>query len=211
MARSNNQKAKILYLERMLRTTGENRTMTMQEIIGKLSEYGISAERKSIYDDMEVLRSFGLDVKYRRERPGGYYVAGQTAEEPSAVKKEEPEKTSGKVQESREAQEPRTAQEPAPDRESWKKMDGACRNTKKSLKLLCETGIRKKVEAYFGKDGEYKDKAPGYFTVSAPLLEGPAFYGWLAAQGKKVHILKPKKAAQTYRDYLKMLAKEYKG
>ena len=33
----------------------------------------------------------------------------------------------------------------------------------------------------------------------------------MAMMGKDVHILKPKKTAASYRDYLKTLAKEYKG
>ena len=53
MAKGINQKGKILYLEKILRETGENRTCTMQDILGRLMEYGIHAERKSIYDDME--------------------------------------------------------------------------------------------------------------------------------------------------------------
>ena len=54
MAKSYNQKGKILYLERILQGTGENHTVSMQEILDELTEQGISAERKSIYDDMEV-------------------------------------------------------------------------------------------------------------------------------------------------------------
>ena len=57
MAKSTNQKAKILYLEKILQGTDETHPCTMQEILGRLQEYGISAERKSIYDDMEVLLS----------------------------------------------------------------------------------------------------------------------------------------------------------
>ena len=52
MAKSNNQKAKILYLERMLQETGEHCTLSMQEILERLGEHGINAERKSIYDDV---------------------------------------------------------------------------------------------------------------------------------------------------------------
>ena len=76
MAKSMNQKGKILYLEKILRETGENHTCTMQDILGRLMEYGIHAERKSIYDDMEVLRSFGMDIQFKRGKPGGYYLAG---------------------------------------------------------------------------------------------------------------------------------------
>ena len=73
MAKSYNQKGKILYLERILQGTGENHTVSMQEILDELTEQGISAERKSIYDDMEVLRLFGMDIRYKRGKSGGYY------------------------------------------------------------------------------------------------------------------------------------------
>ena len=48
-------------------------------------------------------------------------------------------------------------------------------------------------------------------ALFAASSKGPKFYGWLAMMGKDVHILKPKKTAASYRDYLKTLAKEYKG
>ena len=76
MAKSRNQKGKILVIEHLLQGTGESRIVTMQEILDKLLEYGITAERKSIYDDIEALREFGLDVQYKRGRPGGYYLDG---------------------------------------------------------------------------------------------------------------------------------------
>lgn len=84
MAKSTNQKAKILYLEKILQGTDETHPCTMQEILGRLQEYGISAERKSIYDDMEVLRSFGMDIKFKRGKSTGYYVTGQKAADRSA-------------------------------------------------------------------------------------------------------------------------------
>ena len=52
MAKSNNQKAKILYLEKMLRETGEHHAISMQTILANLMEHGIRAERKSFYDDV---------------------------------------------------------------------------------------------------------------------------------------------------------------
>ena len=79
MAKSNNQKGKILYVERLMQETGENHVATMQDILAYLQEKGIRAERKSIYDDMEVLRSLGMDIRFRRGRPGGYYLAGGTS------------------------------------------------------------------------------------------------------------------------------------
>ena len=60
MAKSRNQKGKILVLEHLLQGTGESRIVTMQEILDKLLEYGITAERKSIYDDIEALRELEI-------------------------------------------------------------------------------------------------------------------------------------------------------
>ena len=60
MAKSCNQKGKILYLQKMLSETTSQNPVTMQEILAKLEEQGIRAERKSIYDDMETLRDFGM-------------------------------------------------------------------------------------------------------------------------------------------------------
>ena len=54
-------------------------------------------------------------------------------------------------------------------------------------------------------------KESGDLTVTAQLPENSKFYGWLTGMGGDVRILKPKKSAAAYRDYLKSLAKEYKG
>ena len=78
MAKSCNQKGKILYLERMLSETTSENPVSMQEILAKLEEQGIRAERKSIYDDMETLRDFGMEIHYRRGRAGGYYAESGT-------------------------------------------------------------------------------------------------------------------------------------
>lgn len=79
------------------------------------------------------------------------------------------------------------------------------------MKLLCSSRMETEVKLFFGDDAEYKDKGQGFFTVTAKQLGNPQFFGWLTAMGREVHIVKPKKLAQAYRDYLKSLAKEYKG
>ena len=83
MAKSNNQKLKILYVMRMLlEKTDENHTISVADIITKLNSYDIKAERKSIYDDMESLRVFGMDIEMRREHPQGYFLASRVFELP---------------------------------------------------------------------------------------------------------------------------------
>lgn len=75
MARSSNQKTKLLHLCRiLLRQTDEDHPITVAQIIEELARYDIKAERKSIYDDMESLRQFGLDVQCRKGRSSGWFI-----------------------------------------------------------------------------------------------------------------------------------------
>ncbi len=75
MARSGSQKLKLLVLYRtLLERTDEEHPMTVPELITALEEQGIKAERKSIYDDMEALRVFGLDVQSRKGSSPGWFV-----------------------------------------------------------------------------------------------------------------------------------------
>ena len=46
----------------MVEKTDDNHALTMPQIIEKLEGYGVSADRKSLYDDMETLRVLGIDV-----------------------------------------------------------------------------------------------------------------------------------------------------
>ena len=63
MAERMNQKLKILYLMKiLLEKTDETHSITVQEMITALASYGITAERKSLYSDLESLRTYGLDV-----------------------------------------------------------------------------------------------------------------------------------------------------
>lgn len=81
--KKSNQKLKLLYLARILtEKTDEEHAITVPEIIAELSRNGISAERKSIYDDLECLRLFGLDICSRKSRTTGYYIASRDFELP---------------------------------------------------------------------------------------------------------------------------------
>ncbi len=83
MAKVSNQKQKILYLMKiLLEKTDEQHVLSMAEIQEELSRYGMSAERKTVYADIETLREYGMDIISRKERPAGYYVAGREFELP---------------------------------------------------------------------------------------------------------------------------------
>ena len=75
MARSTNQKLKLLYLLRfVMRQSDENHPVSVADMIEELAQHGIAAERKSIYDDLEALRLFGIDIVQQRGRQTGYYI-----------------------------------------------------------------------------------------------------------------------------------------
>lgn len=64
MPKGINQKFKIYYLAKiMLARTDEEHYITMPEIIKELSRYEVTAERKSIYNDLKDLEKIGIEVE----------------------------------------------------------------------------------------------------------------------------------------------------
>lgn len=77
MPKSSNQKLKLVYLMKiLLDRTDETHSITMPEIIDALAAYGVSAERKSLYSDIETLRLYGVDVIGVQEGRMYYYHVG---------------------------------------------------------------------------------------------------------------------------------------
>lgn len=82
MAKSENQKLKLLYIAQILKDdTDIDHPISTRALIERLEKLDIKAERKSIYSDMECLRQFGLDIEYLPSRAdGGYYLASREFE-----------------------------------------------------------------------------------------------------------------------------------
>ena len=75
MPKSSHHKRKLPILAKMLlERSDEEHPISRQEMQEELARWGLSAERKSIYDDMEQLRELGLDIQSRRGRSGGWYI-----------------------------------------------------------------------------------------------------------------------------------------
>lgn len=70
MPRSSFQKLKIIYImEYLLKNSDEDHAVTTSQIIAYLKSHDITAERKTIYSDIEALRDFGLtSFRYLREQ-----------------------------------------------------------------------------------------------------------------------------------------------
>lgn len=66
----------------MLEKTDENHGLTANEIKQALEAYGIRTERKSLYDDLKILETFGLDICRTRTTTVKYYVGSRDFEVP---------------------------------------------------------------------------------------------------------------------------------
>ena len=83
MAGNKDLKLKLVYLMSIfLEETDNDHKLTMPEILSMLKErYGVSAERKSIYLDVQLLRKYGLDiVGEKKNRKFFYYLQNRDFE-----------------------------------------------------------------------------------------------------------------------------------
>ena len=52
--------------------------LNVPQLVELLEAQGIRCERKSVYSDIEALGALGYDIKLRRGRGGGYFLASRT-------------------------------------------------------------------------------------------------------------------------------------
>jgi len=82
MARSENQKLKLLHIAKYLEeNSNEDHIVSTKELIEYLKSVDISAERKSIYSDIDTLVDYGYDIeKSASRKDAGYYIASRDFE-----------------------------------------------------------------------------------------------------------------------------------
>ncbi|MBQ9953769.1 MAG: WYL domain-containing protein [Clostridia bacterium] len=74
MAKSAHQNQKLLRLMQIfLQETDEDHGITMAEILAMLEGFGIHAERKSIYENIETLNQCGMDILAEKQGHQSYY------------------------------------------------------------------------------------------------------------------------------------------
>lgn len=81
---ASNSKLKLLYIMRaLLEQSDEEHVLSAEDLNRILQSYGLSADRKTIYSDIETLESFGLDiVQVRGGVKPGYYIGSRDFELP---------------------------------------------------------------------------------------------------------------------------------
>ena len=83
MSKSSEQKIRLLVLYDILKSeSDEERPLSTNELIEKLAEYGITATRQTIYDDIEMLNAFGYEILCNHGRYNRYFVGDRTFELP---------------------------------------------------------------------------------------------------------------------------------
>ena len=81
MPKQEGQKSKLVTLLRILeQRTDETHRLNVPQLVQLLENQGILAERKSIYSDIDTLRSLGYDIQLQRGRGGGYWMASRAFE-----------------------------------------------------------------------------------------------------------------------------------
>ena len=82
MAGVQKSKLKLLYIVDILRKkTDENHYLAATEICDELSQLDIPAERKSIYNDIDILREYGFDIIHTGSKNrGGYFLGAREFE-----------------------------------------------------------------------------------------------------------------------------------
>ncbi len=78
MPRGSNQKVKLYYLAKiMIEKTDDEHSLTLPEILRHLEAYGVSADRKCLYDDLATLEVLGIDIIGQRVGKEYLYHVGQ--------------------------------------------------------------------------------------------------------------------------------------
>ena len=73
MANTKNQKLKILFIYKYLSlTSGEEHALSTKQIIERLAKDNITAERKSVCNDIKTLSEFGIPIRNNKRK--GYYI-----------------------------------------------------------------------------------------------------------------------------------------
>ena len=84
MAEVNKQRLKLLYLmEIFSKDTDDEHMLTLSQIISRLKAYGVDVERKTLYQDFEILRYYGFDiVRVQTQRNYLYHIGNRDFELP---------------------------------------------------------------------------------------------------------------------------------
>lgn len=215
---SEKKKKLLCLLKIFVEKTDAEHTMTLPQLLDELETMGIPAERKSVYDDIETLRSMGLEIETRKSKTFQYFLekrrfsfselqvlAGLIQKEPSFTAKQKTELLEKLATLCSIYQAPfllkqsDTAPQKAPEK------------PKEKFTLEFSTDLLEKLQKEF--DCEISPEPAGKNRLRAVLQAeaGPEFFAWLFLQGTEVKLISPKKLAEKFRERAKAVSKLYKS
>lgn len=216
MSKKANQKAKLLYLQQiLLEETDEKHVLTVQQLIERLAELEIPAERKSLYDDIATLQAFGLDVIATRSRANIYRIGSrlftlselqllaEAVVKSSVITKNKAQKLVDKLARLASRYQAETLRENL----KAQKYDDAellC-----PVELRCSNEIVPVVLDYLA-DSKVKKSKEETSVIEGTAVVDQAFYSWLFGLGNKVKLAEPANVKKDFVKYCKKVLNQYK-
>ena len=153
----------------MLSETTSQKPVTMQEILAKLEEQGIRAERKSIYDDMETLRDLEWIYITEEDGEGGYYEEKSASDKTEADNTiiHQPDGETGEKSENVQEQIGKESEAPAKISAPTPSQTG---ENIKEIRLVCQNSTKKKIQRTFGSEIFCKIKGEDNFIVTVEVV-----------------------------------------
>lgn len=194
--------------------TDESHALTLPEILQELENQGISAERKSLYDDIETLRSVGFSIETKKQKTFQYYLAERklslselqllakkVASEPQGPELCEKLGTLCSTYQREEL------------RKTWETPAEQIREEKSEEKIALEFGADQKsaVLDRFGSGLAVEPMGKNHFRAVLRTEIDPELLGWLFVQSPEIRLVSPKKLSEQLRERAKAMAKSYKS
>lgn len=225
MAKQSNQKAKLLYLQKFLmEETDAQHGITIAGLVDRLAEAGIAAERKSLYDDIEVLRAFGMQIETVRGRANSYKLTGCVLPAQDVIKTGLALKAAGtegaeaiieslcgllSKYDAESVKNELAAAAVMPQQDNCPGAAVQAENAE-NIELKCNAELKDAVLAYFGAQAQVvKTKSSGV-VISAQANCNEDFYVQLIKWGSGVKLTSPAERRKEFVKYCKKIISQYK-
>lgn len=183
MAKTAFQKLKVLHIIRFLvMNSDENHPVKISDIIAYLAAQGISAERKSIYNDMDALRTCGYNIIFTgRGNGSGYYLDDRNCDEIELKLL------------------------PLWSRRAF----GTTAKGRECVTIRFENRLAEAVQMLVGSETCMVVDGPDNFVIQLNVVVGPAFFAWVSGFGSGAKIVKPAKVVEQMRCHISAVAAGY--
>lgn len=220
------KKMKLLHIGRfLLEKTDEAHTVTLPQILEELKNCGITAERKSIYDDIETLRGFGIPIEKRKTRTFEYFMKDRrfsleeikflvdAVNRSSALSRKRREALVNKLKtlcSVYQAQELEAAVSSGATNSASAAVKEHGGNGEK-VTLEFTRPLLEQVTERFGSEITVEASGKNKLRTTVRTTLEQDFFSWLFSLGTDAKLLSPKKAAEQFREKAKAMAKLYKS